>query len=273
MKTCIFALGLLFTASLSATPSLYVPGGTVGATTNTGRVGVGTTTPNFNLDVVGGAHTGVGSDNVANCPNGFSVQNSGGDVAIGVGSQTGRSMGLCWYNSGATGMGWLYTFSDAAPLGIGAQTIVLQTQQGNVMFMAANGNVGIGTQSPDSPLTVKGSIHAKEVIVDTVVAASELKAHDVTIQPSAWSDDVLGRSYKLASLSEVESAIGRTGHLPGVPSASEVAKDGVSLSSMQAILLAKIEELTLHQIEQEKEIKTLRAKVAALQGAQMQTIH
>jgi hypothetical protein len=104
------------------------------------------------------------------------------------------------------------------------------------------GNVGIGTTSPTEKLSVNGRIRAKEVIVET----------------TNWSDYVFAKDYKLASLSEVEQHIRQQGHLPGVPSATEVAEKGVSVGDMQAVLLAKIEELTLHQIAQEKELARLR---------------
>jgi hypothetical protein len=105
-----------------------------------------------------------------------------------------------------------------------------------------NGNVGIGTTSPTHKLAVNGTIRAKEVIVDT-----------------GWSDYVFKPDYKLASLSEVEGAIRRDGHLPGIPSAQEVAEHGVSMGEMQSKLLAKIEELTLHQIAQEKRLNEQNA--------------
>jgi hypothetical protein len=105
------------------------------------------------------------------------------------------------------------------------------------------GNVGIGTTKPDAKLAVNGTIHAKEVIVDT--------------SSSAWSDYVFAPDYRLAPLSEVEQHIKAEGHLPGIPSASDVAEHGITVGEMQAKLLAKIEELTLHQINQEKRIENL----------------
>ena len=113
--------------------------------------------------------------------------------------------------------------------------------------MASNGNVGIGTTSPTEKLSVNGRIRAKEVIVDT-----------------GWSDYVFAKDYKLAPLSEVEQHIEQQGHLPGVPSAQEVADKGVSVGDMQAILLAKIEELTLHQIALEKLVKAQAAEIEIL---------
>jgi len=62
----------------------------------------------------------------------------------------------------------------------------------------------------------------------------------------------------LMPLTEVEKYINEYGHLPGVPSASEVEKDGVALGNSQALLLQKIEELTLYIIEMNKQMESLK---------------
>jgi hypothetical protein len=109
------------------------------------------------------------------------------------------------------------------------------------MRINSNGNVGIGTTNPAYKLDVpNGTIHAGEVIVDT-----------------SGADYVFKPDYRLASLSEVEKAIKRDGHLPDIPSAQEMSSHGMSVGDLQAKLLAKVEELTLHQIEQEKRIDRL----------------
>jgi hypothetical protein len=72
------------------------------------------------------------------------------------------------------------------------------------------------------------------------------------IVDTGWSDYVFADDYRLAPLSEVESHIREKKHLPGIPSAAEVAEHGVSMGEMQAKMMAKIEELTLHMIAQEK---------------------
>ncbi|PJB56359.1 MAG: hypothetical protein CO098_14230, partial [Bacteroidetes bacterium CG_4_9_14_3_um_filter_41_19] len=45
-------------------------------------------------------------------------------------------------------------------------------------------------------------------------------------------------------------------HLPDVPSAKEVDENGFAVGEMNAILLQKIEELTLYIIDQEKRLQT-----------------
>ncbi len=110
-----------------------------------------------------------------------------------------------------------------------------------VMHLASSGNVGIGTTTPDAKLAVNGTIHTKEVKVDL----------------TGWPDYVFAKEYDLLSVEEVADFIKKNGHLPKMPSAATVEKDGVLLGDMNKKLLEKIEELTLYTIEQEKKIKAL----------------
>lgn len=75
---------------------------------------------------------------------------------------------------------------------------------------------------------------------------------------STWPDYVFTEDYELTPLTELEEEIEKLGHLPGVPSAQEVEENGHALGEMDAILLEKVEELTLHIIEINKEVQTLR---------------
>jgi hypothetical protein len=119
------------------------------------------------------------------------------------------------------------------------------------MRIGANGNVGIGTTNPTHTLTVSGTIRAKEIIVE-----------------SNWADYIFADDYQLQSLDTVEQHIKTHKHLPGIPSAQEVSANGVSLGEMQTLLLAKIEELTLHQIELNKRLRALEQENAALKAGQ-----
>ncbi|MDB5014380.1 MAG: hypothetical protein JWQ25_2582 [Daejeonella sp.] len=98
------------------------------------------------------------------------------------------------------------------------------------------GNVGIGTTSATEKLSVKGKIRAQEIKVEM----------------TNWSDFVFDKDYKNASLADLEKFITDNHHLPNIPSTAEVQKNGVNLGEMNAKLLQKIEELTLHLIEQNK---------------------
>ncbi|WP_299246212.1 hypothetical protein [uncultured Aquimarina sp.] len=110
------------------------------------------------------------------------------------------------------------------------------------MVIESNGNVGIGTSNPNGwKLAVNGKIRAKEIKVET-----------------DWSDFVFYANYKLPTLLEVENHIKENGHLKDIPSAKEVAENGIFLGEMDSKLLQKIEELTLYTIQQQKEIEKLK---------------
>ncbi|WP_066224096.1 fibronectin type III domain-containing protein [Formosa haliotis] len=105
------------------------------------------------------------------------------------------------------------------------------------------GNIGIGTENTEGyRLAVAGNVVAEEI--------------KVALQTS-WPDYVFERTYNLPTLEEVYRHIKEKGHLINVPSASEVAKRGIRLGEMNAVLLEKIEELTLYILQQEKRISKL----------------
>ena len=112
------------------------------------------------------------------------------------------------------------------------------------------GNIGIGTTNPSGwKLAVNGKIRAKEIKVET-----------------GWSDFVFYDDYKLPSLKEVEVHIKKKGHLKDIPSAKEVAENGILLGEMDSKLLRKIEELTLYTIKQQKEIEILKEEKKELKS-------
>lgn len=74
-------------------------------------------------------------------------------------------------------------------------------------------------------------------------------------------DYVFDPDYDLRSLEETERFVQENRHLPGVPSAQEIKKEGLNMTEMNLILLQKIEELTLHAIAQEKRIKALESRL------------
>jgi hypothetical protein len=102
------------------------------------------------------------------------------------------------------------------------------------------GNTGIGTNNPDAKLTVAGTVHASAVLVDQTVQATP--------------DYVFDKDYDLSSLKDVKNYIDKNHHLPEIPSAAQVAKDGINLGEMNMKLLKKIEELTLYLLEKDKQL-------------------
>jgi len=112
---------------------------------------------------------------------------------------------------------------------------------GDLLFNNS-GNVGIGTTNPTEKLSVNGNIKCKQVEVSL----------------TGWSDFVFDEDYQLMPLAELENFIQENNHLPGIPSADEVMANGNNLGEMDAILLQKIEELTLYIIALKSENEELR---------------
>jgi hypothetical protein len=75
---------------------------------------------------------------------------------------------------------------------------------------------------------------------------------------------VFKKNYKLRSLTETEKFIAENGHLPEIPAASAIEKNGVSIGEMLTLQMKKIEELTLYIIEQQKELEYLKGEVIKL---------
>ena len=114
-------------------------------------------------------------------------------------------------------------------------------------LLITNGNVGIGTDNPQNKLDVNGTIRAKEILVE-----------------SNWADFVFKRNYKLPTLREVEEHIKEKGTLPNVPSEEEVKANGISVGKTNALLLQKIEELTLYVIQQQKAMEQQQKEIEEL---------
>lgn len=102
------------------------------------------------------------------------------------------------------------------------------------------GNVGIGTTSPDARLTVNGTIHSKEVLVN-------INGN------GAWPDYVFKPEYNLLPLNDVKLFVDKNHHLPEMPTDKEVALKGINLGEMNKLLVKKVEELTLYLIQQKQE--------------------
>lgn len=76
-----------------------------------------------------------------------------------------------------------------------------------------------------------------------------------------WSDFVFDKDYNLMPLDKLDSYISENHHLPEIPTADDVRKDGIDIAEINAKLLQKIEELTLYVIQQQKEINVMKTKL------------
>ncbi|MGU3374166.1 cell wall anchor protein [Chryseobacterium sp. M5A1_1a] len=125
----------------------------------------------------------------------------------------------------------------------------------------ANGKVLIGT-SINTALSGCNDCNEYRLFVKDGIKAEKIKVENPST--NGWADYVFKKDYKLRSLEEVEKHISEKGHLPNIPSAKEVEKDGINLGEMDAKLLEKIEELTLYSIEQNKQLKSQSEEIKEL---------
>lgn len=180
--------------------------------------------------------------------------------------------------------------------------ISLLSAQTNVF--PKSGNVGISTKTPRVQLDVNGIVYSNALVLgaDPVNAVGLLhlrsqkpstdsttiflventerrlfqinndgsvRAREIIVNnESSWPDYVFLPTYELRTLDELRSYIQLNGHLPNVPSATEVEEKGIALGEMNKILMEKVEELTLYLIQQEDRIKKLEMKLSEIEKAQ-----
>jgi hypothetical protein len=182
------------------------------------------------MSLTGDGKVGIGTSNpaeklsVQTGINNYGIVHTTGPVTLGT------------YIGGTTGGGYFGTKSN--------HSLSFFTNDGGPqVILLPNGNMGIGITNPQEKLAVNGRIRSKSVFVEA----------------ANWPDFVFDSTYNLLTLPEVEEYITRNKHLPNVPKAIEVEKNGQDLGEMQKKLLQKIEELTLYIIEQNKRIEKLEA--------------
>jgi hypothetical protein len=215
-----------------------------------GNVGIGTTTPAGLLHLSGAYALIDGGNNYQYSGAGLIVQANTGGRTVDKGAQiefvvpAAIDGGNMWgqgriitvagndYNNDATGKMILGTRRMFDKNGNGQQWYY-----GDDIVIDGAGSIGIGTLVPTEKLTVKGKIKANEIRVDGAGAP----------------DYVFEEGYKIETLREVENYIKVNKHLPEVPSAKEFERDGMAVGEMNKLLLKKIEELTLHLIEKDKQ--------------------
>ncbi|PHS07650.1 MAG: hypothetical protein COA88_08095 [Kordia sp.] len=182
-----------------------------------GNVGIGTSTPGAKLDVNG--------ESIFRTP-------ASGGVAVHI-RMPNETNSMTLRGDSNTGEIRVQNNRDFA----------LKNSNGEIILYGKHdGNVGIGTSTPDAKLAVNGNIHTQEVKVDMI----------------GWSDFVFEKDYSLPTLKEVAQHIQEKGHLKDIPSAKDVEENGIFLGEMDAKLLQKIEELTLYTLEQEEKIQKLQ---------------
>ncbi|MGV0830270.1 hypothetical protein ACTS9C_15700 [Empedobacter brevis] len=118
------------------------------------------------------------------------------------------------------------------------------------------GKVTMGTDNYDTSgyrLFVKDGIKTERLKVEVASA-------------NQWADHVFNDDYTLMPLNEVKTFITTNKHLPNIPSAHEIVTEGgIEQGELNAKLLEKIEELTLHLIEQNEKMIQQNKKIEGLE--------
>lgn len=152
----------------------------------------------------------------------------------------------------------LYEIDGDSPIGFkaGGSLIADDNMYANPTSndLIVKGHIGIGTPLVNNPnnyaLAVNGAIGAQDLRIEN--------------NSTTWPDYVFSKGYSLPRISEVEKYVAENNHLEGVPSAEEVQKNGHSVADMDAILLKKVEELTLYIIQQQKQLEAQQKELDAL---------
>ena len=173
------------------------------------------------------------------------------DANLGIITNQASSESTVWFRINSIGRDGAVIYRNDGRLSFNLDSDNAGNVENNeYMTILAMGNVGIGTHTPDAKLAVKGDIHAEEVRVDLNVPAP---------------DYVFESGYSLLSLSELEAYVKENKHLPEVPSAKEMQANGLNLKEMNLLLLKKVEELTIHLIEENKRFNAQQNQIALLQ--------
>lgn len=110
-----------------------------------------------------------------------------------------------------------------------------------IMSLHQSGKVQIGDVNLPSDDYTYGLYLEKGLLTERVKVAVK--------NTNEWRDFVFNPNYPLMSLQDLKSFIAANGHLPDIPSAECMVEDGLDVVRINALLLQKIEELTLHIIQ------------------------
>ncbi len=121
------------------------------------------------------------------------------------------------------------------------------------IIISKTGKVGIGTEPPS------GAVAGYRLFVEDGIAC-----RDVLVKEGAWPDFVFEPCYTPMHLDELRAYLNTERHLPGIPSAAELAANkGVELGDMQRRMLQVVEEQVLYILQLEKRLQSVEQQLAA----------
>lgn len=201
-----------------------------------------------------------------------------GNVGLGV-SNPGAKLSFNALNDGSNGPDGITWFSPS-PLSYGIHRTAGSWVAPNYQQLRLSWDTGIildpGVSYGKSYVDVQGSglrVTSGDIGIGTLetrgyklAVNGKIRAQEIKVEAFPWPDYVFAKDYSLPTLKETEKHIKEKGHLPGIPSAEEVKANGIDLGEMNAKLLQKIEELTLHLIQMEKKNDKQQAEIEILKS-------
>jgi len=220
-----------------------------------GWVGIGTSNPATNLDVAGVIRASSAIQGGHQVAARASSSAEGGQLTLGYGGNYNWGEGASTWNIDVYNRDLrFFRYNSSASPHVAVQIL-------------ENGSVGIGTGAPQSTLHVNGTmkVNSSATVGGNLTVSGSVKAQTVSWYTRPSPDYVFEESYRLPPLEEVEQYVKTHKHLPEIPSAAQVAKDGVDLIQMIMGQLKNIEELTLHMIALKKENDALKERLVSLE--------
>ena len=264
-----------YTSTAVGAPSGLVSFSAVMSMAANGNVGIAATAPIARLEVRGEGTTSTTNTFILRNSIGDTLLRMRNDGRIGIG-YNGNTYGRI-LNVGGSGMNF-YTANEAAFGGAIFPTdtslVLWSNSSANnyLVFQPSWGNTGIGTYTPNAKLHLNGSMliggNAARVAtgyilnVDGKIICEELKVQTST----AWPDYVFETNYPMQELHLLEKQVMKEKHLPGVPSANEIAAGkGFEIGAVQQKLLEKLEELYRYTFTLNQENISLNKQMTEMQ--------
>ena len=93
-------------------------------------------------------------------------------------------------------------------------------------------------------------------------------SREINVMPTniTFPDYVFDKKYNLMSIENLNNYINKNKHLPNIPSAKQVEKDGINIAEMQIKQMEKIEEAFLYIIQLKKENEELKERLIKLEN-------